>query len=529
MTWFTLPATQSERQPAFFDSDSASRWLAGQPQANASAMLDGLLAQLDAFNRYVVSPRERFKTLETLRKTLFATSGECRKRYENKPLPLSAVEQAMRVALCQLWRHAAIAYLHCLRACLEGDPGLAGHGAWIAHRVLACLRMEQGCAYLAYVELDEGFWSLLHASLVSAERLGVASEPVEDRLLGETSQSTVGGQYAMVLMLSLIDPYALSRIQCAAATRWLARWREQAAVLESPGAALGACEVALDLAQDSPLHTPPGQAERPRWLALGSVARKIRKRLAALAAGESPDSLKLGSVLSSEACTELLTLIGERLQTPVLPADNGANVLPISVSVGLESVFYTLGGRGLKQSPAVFGDRLRHEQLAVFDHVVRDNEVDGLCCSERWQLHHALPESLQLSKPPGSGDFRLNPRGLLAVNLPASERYVLAVADRLCVGRDGSLRVNARLLPGQAHALLAVAREKTGGRVSRHPAFRLTTDALGGDGMAIVPAGVPARSLSIALQDVAERNLPFRLHEVQERGSDHECWSLIAA
>jgi hypothetical protein len=39
MTWFTLPKTQADNSAAFFDSDSAARWLTGQPQANAPAML----------------------------------------------------------------------------------------------------------------------------------------------------------------------------------------------------------------------------------------------------------------------------------------------------------------------------------------------------------------------------------------------------------------------------------------------------------------------------------------------------------
>ena len=70
----------------------------------------------------------------------------------------------------------------------------------VAHRVLACLRMEQLNCYLAGADLAEGFWCYLHAVLASAEQFGVAREPVEDRLLGETSESTLSGQYCICLL-----------------------------------------------------------------------------------------------------------------------------------------------------------------------------------------------------------------------------------------------------------------------------------------------------------------------------------------
>ena len=68
MTWFSLPETQTVNRAAFYDAAGAATWLAGQPQANVTAMLDALVAQLSAFNTFTVPPRERFKVLEVLRK-----------------------------------------------------------------------------------------------------------------------------------------------------------------------------------------------------------------------------------------------------------------------------------------------------------------------------------------------------------------------------------------------------------------------------------------------------------------------------
>ena len=141
-------------------------------------MLAELVSQIQAFNSYAKAPRERFKTMEALRKTLFAVSGECQRRYENKPLPLLPSEQLALDTSRQLWRACRLAYLHCLRACLEGDASISSYSARVTHRVLSCLRMEQMNCYLAGTELDAQFWRNLHSVWASAEQLGVTREPV---------------------------------------------------------------------------------------------------------------------------------------------------------------------------------------------------------------------------------------------------------------------------------------------------------------------------------------------------------------
>ena len=136
MTWFTLPPLEAGQNAAFLDSRSASTWLARQPQANAPAMLAEFIAQIQAFNRCRVAPDERFRTLTVLRNALFAASRDCQRRYENKPLPLLRAEKDLQDSLRALWRACAVSYLHCLRACLEGDSSISPHGAKVAHRAL---------------------------------------------------------------------------------------------------------------------------------------------------------------------------------------------------------------------------------------------------------------------------------------------------------------------------------------------------------------------------------------------------------
>lgn len=528
MTWFSLPSIQAENKAAFFDSDSAARWLAGQPQANAPAMLAELVTQIQAFNCHNAAPRDRFKTLEVLRKTCFAVSGECQRRYENKPLPLLPADQTVLDAALQLWRAYAVAYLHCLSACVDGDPSIAAYSARVAHRVLSCMRMEQMNCYLAGAELAVGFWYNLHAVLASAEQLGIAREPVEDRLLGETTESTLSGQYCMVLLLHLAHPFTLSRAQFAAVNRWFARWREQAAILSGPEESPKSRCIALDLSQDQPLHDNPGAARVGRWLSVKGVLRKIRERVELLATGESPESLKLGSGLTGEACVELLNALSDYLKHPSkTTSEIKGEASSIALVAGMEIIYRFLGGTRLNESVtpnSSFATRLSHEQIALFGHVARDTWENSGKLAEQWQLMRLKPGELQLTRAAGSGNVRLVLKSLLAIQLSQREHYSLASVSSLHVRYDGSLCITASLHPGTPEPLLAELREKPVGKISRHPAFSLSQE--NGDICVFLPVGLPARALSIRFYEGRDQTLlGLRLLSLIERGGDNERWT----
>jgi hypothetical protein len=531
-----LPPTRTDNASAFFDASSALDWLGRQPQANASAMLSELLRQIQAYNSYQTPPRQRFKTLEALRKTIFSVSGECQRRYENRQLPLLPAEQAMLDAVRGLWRNCAVAYLHCLQACLDGDASIAGYGVKVAHRALACLRLEQMNGYLACSEPVSTFWLTVHAVFAAAERLGVTLEPVEDRLLGETSDSTVSAQYCMTLLLHMAGPFALTRSHFVALSRWLARWREQAKLAARPDSNAKACCIALDLAQDQPLHEPARAAAEPRWLLLNNVLRKIRKRVEMLEAGETPENLKLGSGLSSEACISLLTQLAEHLRHPP-QAD--ADAMPGSTSVmlaaGLDNIHLALGGRGLADplASSMSASRLRADQIAVFGHVVESGGGKEAQTEQWWLLKQEM-DVLRLQRSLACGEARLVLKGLLAVKLPGSASYSLAVVRQLAAGGEGAaahLNVVVSLYAGSAQPLVAEAREKGSGKTLRYPAFMLPPE--GGSGRpasVILPSGVTARALSLRFYDGRERQLPdMQLAEFVERHADCEHWLLNQA
>ena len=515
--------TPAKDSAALLDADGAAHWLAAQPQANALAMLSGLLAQVESLNAGRVAPRERFKILEVLRQAVYAVGDEGQRRYAYRPLPLPSAEQLVFDQARRLWRACAQGYLHSLDASLESDPALVDRRALVVHRALSCLRQEQLNCYVAGAELAADFWTVLHALWAAAETLGVTLSPFADPLPRETRESTVSGHYVMALLLHLACPYSLSRAQLAAVIRWFSRWREQAKVLRAPEA--GA--IALDLAAAAPTRDDDAQraAGTPRWLVVDRVLRKMRERLDLLASGQSPENLKLGSGLSPAECAALLATLGDRLAHPL--ADETASASEsIIVAAGLDNACRLLGGAIPKDEVATssFASQLVVEQIAVFGHVVRASEPRGDDAAELWLLASCGDDELRLTRGAADGE-RLTLKSLLVARLPPGRLPALATISSLCWRHDGSLQISASRLAGTPTPLLVEAHDKLSGRISRHPAILLSA---GGDNAApqvLLPAGLAGRASAIRFFDGQARPLPsLVLAECIAHGADNERW-----
>ena len=525
MIGFSRPGVRTASRVAFLNAESASAWLETQSPADAPARLLALQAEIDVFNRCELSNRERLKTLEVLRKTVFSVSGDCRRLFAGKPLPLAADERSTLDAVRRLWQSYAAGYQRCLQACLEGDSSLSRYGARMAHRFASCLRAEQMACYAGGMAPGSGFWKSFHTIFLAAERLGCAEETMEDRLPGETRTSSVSGQYAMALMLHLARPFSLSGEELAAAVRWLARWREQARIIEQADldAESGSCPIPLDLAADAPVHEGSGEARLSRWLSLGGVQRKLRQRLEALAAGESPEDLNLGGGLLAEKCAALLETLTSHLQHPLrtVPANTGA-MPKLAVGVGLAAVHRLLGGKALDAAKAPpdeegFGE----EKPAVFRQVAREAPHAG-AGPESWRLARREPQEWILLRLPGKGASRLSLHGLLAVR---TREYALALITGLWQDDAGILYCTVHPLAGKAVPRIAEIRNWMTGEVARHPAFQLPPDEERARDLLLLPAGVLVRASGVRFLDLdGELLMGLRVADCLERGSEVDCW-----
>ena len=466
------------------------------------AMLSGLQAQIEAFNSLNVSPRERFKTLEVLRKAAFAATNEYRRQCEGKPLPLPASEREMLKTALRLWRDYAQGYRYCLES-FDDDTSLSSHVAHVAHRVSSCLRMEQLTGYAGGIAPGPGFWKNFHDLFLAAEQLGCLGDTVEDRLLGETRDSSVRGQYAMALMLYLARPFHLSGEQLAAVVRWLARWREQARIGEQEDTGSKYLPVLLDLDADGPIHEGGGGARVPRWLSLDNVQRKIRRRRSALASGESPESLRLGSEFSAESCAALLKALSNRLKQtpPFLPADMDS--LPSRpVGIGFSAIHRLLGGEGLADAPP---------------------DTD----TEEWLLAHSGGGELVLLRPPADAAPRLALHDLLLVGWP--DACQLATICGLWQDEDGMLFCAATPVSNGVTPRVAEIRDWATGEAARHPALQLAAEGDRMQDRLLLPAGVLARTSGVRFFDIGGQLLyELRVAECLESVGNMEFWRVAS-
>lgn len=530
MTWFSLPPMRSGAPPPFVDKAGCEAWLATQPLANAAQMQDELASRLEDLNVWAMAPAERYRVLEALRKTVLAIEVESVKRYEHRPLPLSAVEKKSLDASCRLWRELTTGYLHCLRACLDGGADIGCDAAKVCHRAISAARREQLARYRGGMAIPGVWWRKLHAIYAAAEQLGVEAQTVADRLLAETRESTVSGHYAMALLLHLARPAELSRSQFAAAVRWLARWREQAAVVASLHEVAGARCVVADLSADTPLHFGETAPAMPRWLLIEAVLGKLKGRVRSLQEGESPEALKLGSGLPAEACIALLQQLHGSLQNPPppppAPRDKARSV---GLVASVEQIHRLLGGPslGAEGSPSAVSTRREHEQIAIFGRVVKP-EAGGVAeiATDAWQVVTESAGELLLYRPPGpAGDCRLLCRTLAGVRDGAVVR--LGVVRSIVQADDGGVFAVLRLLPGPGLPMVALAHEKGSNRALRLPAIFVPAAANASmPASIVVPGGIVARLARLEIPDLPAG---LRLGEAIDRGANFERLGTLAA
>lgn len=523
MTWFSLPEPATGTPPPFVDKAGCEAWLATRPLANAALMQDELADRLERLNAWKIGPQERYRLLEALRKTVAAVAEESAKRYEHRALPLSASEQKVFDASCRLWLEMCAGYLHCLRACLDGDAGVVDEAAKICHRAISAARHEQLCRYRGGAIVPGPWWRKLHAIYAAAEQLGIELQPVSDRLLAETRESTVSGHYAMAVLLHLSRPGELSRGQFAAILRWLPRWREQVGIHASTHEVGQARCVVVDLAADRPLHYGETAPAMPRWLLLDPVFGKLKGRIKALQAGESPETLKLGNGLPADACIALLQTLQGNLRQPLPPLlPRRQATRSVAVVGAVENAYRLLGGTALgdEAAPSSVSTRREHEQIAIFGRVVtRGAAAVAEVAADTWQVQSEGGAEMTLScSAAGCAHARLSCRALVAVRDGAGCR--LAVIRNIASLDDGGLLATLRLLPGDGLPMLALGREKGSNRVLRLPAiFVAAVPASALPASVIVPGGVAARLVRI---DIADLPAGLRVGEICERGANFE-------
>ena len=351
-----LPPRQTHVALAFQTEDEARNWLAGQPQTQPLLMLNTLQGQIEAIDAASLPPQTALNLLNALRQAAVPQQATNEARYTRKALPMQVDDQRCFEAAHQLWTHLAIAYLRLTGQLAPTDAALA------LNRAASSVRLAQYCHFLAACECPPLLDQLLFSILAQGSAGPHLLEPLPDPDFAHLGDSHTAGHISWALLLRLIDPYRLSLAQLTVANRGLSRWRELTLFQsEADDAAKGQT---IDLASAFPAAA--SATDIHLWLNVRSVSRKLRNRIDALNAGESPESLKLGRELSAGATLHLLNLLQDSLKRHKPHAST--EVGEIELCFGTENAYAVIKEALLNPHGAMDpkAASLAHQRMAMF-------------------------------------------------------------------------------------------------------------------------------------------------------------------
>ncbi len=257
-----------------------------------------------------------------------------------------------------------------------------------------------------------------------------------------------------------------------------------------------------------------------RWLPHDGVLGKLKNRLKGLKEGQSPEDLKLGSGISTEACIGLLQYLHSALQgTPQgLPEDRSGK--PVGVSPTVETAYRLLGGKALTApgEPSAISNRRVAEQIAIFGRASREEE--NTFVPEGWRLLQATASDLLLVRPAELEGERIALRALMAVQLDDQQAPVIVITRSLTTTESGDLIVAARIQAANGTAMLATGREKVTNKVTPQPTvFVPANPALEKPASLFIAAGVMSRLIRL---DTGELPGGLKPGNPIDRGSNYE-------
>jgi hypothetical protein len=440
---FALPATSSAHLPEFRDAGTAREWLKGTDGSQPLATQARLLGQLNLLNRCPLAAGERLRVAEELRDTVLTIQAATSNRFVGRPLPLSAGERAAFDANQGMWDTLVTAYLHCLSAALDGDGAVVGQTGLIAHRALSTLALMQLDALRTAHLPAPGYWRRVHACYDAAAQLGAAERKIRDGAIHDERPTSVRAAYVLCVLLHTSSPFGLTHRQLRVLHRWLGKWAGKVALFDTPVPQSALPPLMLDLTADEPVARTTQPDSRLRWLVLDEFSHSVRKRMALLAQGETPQALRLGDELSPGQADRLLRHLHAHCCRGGLTRAEARRPLQqnASVVIGMGAVQQFLGG----------GDN---------DPGNRPETVAAGCLVEDWRVLDDSPTGLRLGRRASGDGARIGNGMLLAVRPDNSPHFMLA---HVCwiMAVDGELQMGISMRAG-APRLVDLARASDG-------------------------------------------------------------------
>lgn len=209
-------------------------WVSTLPMANIGECARQIYTTLKEMNRLIISPQDRFKSLEALRPPLFVVTETLKKHYTRQNLPLSPKNQKIAELAIQLNSEMAIGYKSVIEDTLAKSFSrlkMKSIGVSI-HRAMHYLSNVLLCAYQIYIHHPENTWLELNRLYLFAEENQLHDKLIKDTVAEEdTLGSTIEDNYKQILLLALANPYGLRQHITEAVYKALGGWAPHCRIL----------------------------------------------------------------------------------------------------------------------------------------------------------------------------------------------------------------------------------------------------------------------------------------------------------
>ena len=458
---YAAPMT-ADAAPVFTDAKSCAQWLQGLPLIDVGLAHGRLLGELEELNGFEMPAGERIKVLELLREAVLFVQSEQSRKFSGKPVPLTMQERELFLNVIDLWNAFALGWQHCLENLVQGTGGVSGQAAIICQRSMWSLGLVLCEHYKVYQEFSAGQWRRLNQVFAFAESSGVTGQIVTHPTTKSAAGSSCAETFAQIQLFALANPNEHTPRQQALIAHWTERWAKKVKFSAVPQKDSAGTSLGIDLESDASACRSAKADGRIIYLETLAVGKSLRKRMTALKAGETPESLNLGPELTEGLAAQMMVTLHQQWCE-----DKTARQIPrrnvsehAQVCAGLAATYYFITGRPFDtQSGTATLTWQQREHFETFGQLsTRANDKYAVThgfALERWRI---LDESLsghRLERPPDCGTGRFLHQQLLAVRPMDAPLFSLCSVRWISLSENQTLRLGTRTMPGLAKGIAA--------------------------------------------------------------------------
>lgn len=458
-----LPATGTEKAPAFLSPEACREWLQNLTEVNAAQTQSLLLGQLNLLHRYTLPAAIRFSILDALLVPVTEAQEETLKKFVGRALPFSPPEQAAMDGALAVWQSMAQGYLRCFEACRAGDSGIVGKTAAVAERIFSLFADWQVTLCRGGQLPEPAYWSQLHKIFATIEQMKLVTTPVHDPARHGSTPTRPLAAYAECHLLYSASPFELPARHLTWVARWARRWGIKVELLTAPPEDIRTRAVPLwiDLMSDQPTSYLPRPTPGGRWLDTTELRKSIAARIGLLEQGRAPADLQLGDDVTQPTAGQLLNRVlvrwckgGAPRRQDRRPATGGCQLI-----AGLEAVHLQLSGGVIANKPTRDDSTLRREAEEYRMFGTRGHReamaaplIDGVP-SEHWEVAddwRLLDESeagMRITRPLKEGG-RISAGTLVALKMAGSTDFILGNPRWVLRESSKSLAIGVQIFLG---------------------------------------------------------------------------------